>query len=358
MKKRLWAIPLVPLYALGVWIHRFLTRAKPSSDCAPTAVTIGIGNLHVGGTGKTPTSLFILDLLSSVLGTNTVGYLSRGYGRTTQGFQWVDRVKSTADGVGDEALMVSKKRPQNPVAVCENRTEGLRHMLATYALHAIVLDDVFQHRPLLPTFSLLLCPFDRPWWLDSLLPVGNLRESPRAARRAHCLLVTGTPSHLTMEELHDFSVRLKKSSQTQLPVFFSTWAYDQPYLVGGQGIGYSSTLKETQSNSSLICATGIAHPKGLHDYLKQSGRTVHPVVLSDHAPFDFKTIELVAHLAETHHSRSVIITEKDWARLGRKPARWNAINLYVQPIQLHFLEGPEGGQEVFASYLCSHAGLL
>jgi tetraacyldisaccharide 4'-kinase len=128
------------------------------------------------------------------------GYLSRGYGRSSTDFRWVSAV-DTAAKVGDEALMAAARRPEKTVGVAANRRRGLSFFAAESRCAGVVLDDVLQHRWVQPTAMLVACPWDRPWDQESLLPAGTLRDFPRSAGRAQAVVVTGTPSDATREEM-------------------------------------------------------------------------------------------------------------------------------------------------------------
>jgi tetraacyldisaccharide 4'-kinase len=162
--------------------------------------TIVLGNLTVGGTGKTPTTERIARDLQNIIGLKKIGILSRGYGRKTKGFHWVSSGMEAIE-CGDEPLLLRKNLPDVPVAVCENRLKGLRRMKAEHPeLEWVVCDDAFQHRRLKPTISLLLLDVSQPIAADSMLPAGRLRDLPERMHHADALVITRLDPSASLDE--------------------------------------------------------------------------------------------------------------------------------------------------------------
>lgn len=312
---------------------------------------ICIGNLAVGGTGKTPHCEWIVDRLCEK-GIN-VATLSRGYGRKTHGYREVND-ESSSEEVGDEPLQMhvhfnhvgiqkkqenSKTTKRAHVAVCENRCEGIKRLRTEHPhIESIVLDDAFQHRHVRPALRILLTDYHRLYTSDRLLPSGLLRENKGGAKRADIIIVTKCPPMLSDEERNRITEEI-----APLPhqiVLFSAIQYaplekfeftssnsEQPYHL----LNYE---KEKIQEGALL--TGIANPAPLIEHLqsKDFHITKHLRYPDHHdfSPSDLKEIEEVLQ-----QNKSVITTEKDYTRLRNHPIIHRYNNLYVQRIGVYFL---------------------
>ena len=193
--------PLSWLYSVVVWVRNVLydERILPSQEV--DIPTIGVGNLAVGGTGKTPMTEYLLRLLS---GKYQVAVLSRGYGRKTTGFR-LARPTDTARTIGDEPLQIHLHFPDVPVAVCANRVEGIKRLRQLFPkLQCVILDDAFQHRHVAPGVNIVLMDYNRPIYEDSLMPTGMLREPKSSLLRAHVIIVTKCPEDIKPIEGESF----------------------------------------------------------------------------------------------------------------------------------------------------------
>ncbi len=256
---------------------------------------IGVGNLAVGGTGKTPHTEAIVRLLLDITSAR-VAILSRGYGRHTRGFRWVSTTDDVT-GVGDEPLQMRRKLPEERVvcAVCEDRCQGIGHLLHAHPdLHAIVLDDAFQHRHVRPHLNILLTEHAHLYTADYLLPMGRLREARRGARRAHLIIVTKCPPTLTEAERSAIVRQLNPHSEQQ--ILFTTIAY--------------TAVAHTPS---ALLITGIAHPEPLAVHLRAQGIEIEHMAFADHHAFSPAEAERISHASERHPT--IFTTEKDWTRL-------------------------------------------
>ena len=255
---------------------------------------ICVGNLAVGGTGKTPHVEMIVGWLLDA--GFRVAILSRGYGRKTKGFRQLS-AGNTAEEVGDEPLQMFRRFQHRSFisAVCEDRVEGIKRLMESIpAIDVVVLDDAFQHRYVKPGLRILLTEYEHPFDQDSLLPMGRLRESARGAERADVLIVTKCSPDLSQTEREQFISRLQ-SRPTQ-PVFFSA-------------IDYSAL--PSASHAALI--TGIANPTPLLSHLKAKGISVEHLSYADHHRFSASDRDEILQLAERHPI--VLTTEKDAMRL-------------------------------------------
>ncbi len=282
--------------------------------------TICIGNLAVGGTGKTPhTELFVEWLLENGLHTAT---LSRGYGRKTKGYHEV-KAGNTAEEVGDEPLqMFTHFEGKVPVTVCEDRRKGIEQIEAGLHPDVIILDDAFQHRYVKPTVRILLTDYARLYCDDSLLPYGRLRESRKGARRADIIIVTKCPSALTTEESEKIVSKLHPLRQQK--VYFST-------------IDYIPISIE----SPVVLITGIAQPKHLLEQLQREGIVVQKhLSFPDHHAFTAKELKCIEEAGQ--QGTTLLTTAKDFSRLQSSSLSPETIQkIKIQQISPRILFGVE-----------------
>ncbi|MCO5260003.1 MAG: tetraacyldisaccharide 4'-kinase [Crocinitomicaceae bacterium] len=300
MLRRILLFPFSIVYGGVTTIRNFMYNNGISRSYSIPNKSIVIGNLSMGGTGKSPHTLYLWDLLKS---NHSVALLSRGYGRKTKGLLEVKLEHSSVD-VGDEPLMF-KHRVGNVslVVVAEERKEGVKFIRNQSTQSVILLDDAFQHRKVKAGFSILLTEFNRPYFSDCIVPSGNLRECKIGRNRADCLIVTKCPADLTEQQKEGFKKQLKfKNNQ----VFFSEIVYDELVSFG----------KEHSSFSTVLLVTGIANPEPLKEYLSHQYK-VESMVFPDHYHFTSKDIAKIHAKFDTFARQNTIIvtTEKDFVRL-------------------------------------------
>lgn len=232
-----------------------------------------------------------------------LGVLSRGYGRKSKGFLTV-HANAPSSEVGDEPLMLAQKHPAVFTAVCENRPKGIVQMLQQNPrLEAIFLDDALQHLALHPRFKIVLTSFQKPWFDDALLPVGNLREPSSAASDADIVVVTKCPNTIDAESSTAFRVRLGLLPHQAL--FFTTLAYET-HVRGSSTLPLKEFVKNT-----FVLITGIANPKPLVDFLKDQGADFTHLSYPDHHDFSKKEIASLKAMQQP-----ILTTEKDAVRLA------------------------------------------
>lgn len=285
-------IPLSGLYAFGVYIRHFLYDKHILVSHTVDVPTICVGNIAVGGTGKTPMTAYIVELLLQH------GYhpavLSRGYKRSTCGFVMADK-NATTERVGDEAMQLHLRFPELPVAVCENRVRGARQLQRQVKdLDVIVLDDAMQHRAIHCGFTILLTPYDHLYIDDHILPWGTLRDLPSRALKADAVVVTKCPDTIRPIDMRVIDNRL------HLPT------YQHLHFAG---IDYAP-IKE-QGNPLIL--TGIARPEYMLEHVKRYYHQAKLLAFPDHHPFNPKDVETI--LAQAKHYDFVLTTEKDMQRL-------------------------------------------
>ena len=266
---------------------------------------IVVGNLSVGGTGKTPQIEYLIRLLKNKY---LIAVLSRGYKRKTKGFIKVTNSHS-ANEVGDEPLQFFKKFPEVFVAVDEKRVSGIEQILMHSNTDLVLLDDAYQHRKVTGSFYLLLTKFDDLFVDDFLLPTGNLRESRRGAERANAIIVTKCPENFN--ENHQKSIE-NKLGKYQKPIFLTAISYSKIVK------GFSEILVDDLSNFEVLLVTGIANPSSLTRFLNDQKITFQHLEYPDHHQFSTKDIEQInlQFDAIQNHQKLILTTEKDYVRLS------------------------------------------
>lgn len=268
------------------------------------AKIISVGNLSVGGTGKTPHVEFLIDALSR---EGQVAVLLRGYGRKSKGFLRVNE-HTNIDLAGDEALMYARRfKGSIEVAVCEKRVLGAQKLLKNNPkIKYIILDDAYQHRHIHRDHNILLTEFNKPYFKDMVLPAGRLREFTKGKNRADIVIVTKCPNNLSQVEKDKFKANLKLKKDT--PVFFS--AIDYGSFVGLYG------AEEVEMSKNMVLVTGIANPSPLVSYLKTYGEVEH-INFKDHHHYTAQDIDEIHKLFDTFVGRDklIVTTEKDAVRI-------------------------------------------
>jgi tetraacyldisaccharide 4'-kinase len=301
-------LPFAWLYAGVMAVRNWLyDRGWKSSSRFDVVPVISVGNLRVGGTGKTPHVAWLVQQLRQK--GQQPAMLSRGYGRRTRGFR-LSSATETAATLGDEPWQqFTHFGGQVPVAVCEDRLAGLHELLQQQPnVTTVVLDDAYQHRRVRPTISVLLTEQQRPFYHDHVLPAGRLRESRAGAARADVVVVTKCNPVLTVAEQRQIEEQIQRYSRPGVPVLFSAYIYGAPVpVVGGE-------LPTEGFSTEIVLLTGIAQPGPLREYLLGAGyQIVHHASFADHHAF---TAQEIAAL-KTHYGsgRRIFTTQKDAARL-------------------------------------------
>ena len=294
---------------------------------------IVVGNLSVGGTGKTPQIEYLIRLLSSQY---RVATLSRGYKRKSKGFVLANQ-QSNAEILGDEPYQFFLKFPKIRVAVDADRVNGIENLLALEnPPQVILLDDAFQHRRLNAGFYILLSTYHDLYADDFILPTGNLRESRRGAKRADVIIITKCPSDMSFAERQKVLNKIKPHANQQ--VFFSYTEYDENVYSDSAILSVSSVR-----NQSKILLAGIAKPMHFFDTLYRMGDQV--LKFSDHHHFTEKEI---LNITENLGDKLIITTEKDFVRLNH---RLPVGHLYYLPIKSEFIEGAQDFNQTVFDYL-------
>jgi tetraacyldisaccharide 4'-kinase len=333
MKYLRWLLfPFSLLYGLVVVLRNLCYDAGIFKSQGFDVPIISVGNLDVGGAGKTPMTEYLIRLLKPQYQLAT---LSRGYGRETKGYIQASAT-STAAEIGDEPAQLKHKFPNITMAVCEDRVKGAGLLQKDHQL--IILDDAYQHRAIIPGYSLLLFDYHQLKSINLLLPAGNRRELFYGRKRANILIVTKCPAEMALQEQENLKNKLGPADYQE--VFFTGIAYQQ--LQNGQGETADINIDEA---TTVFLLTGIANPQPMYAYIAQSKPQIIHHKYPDHHRFSLKNI---AKLADDFNAckankKIIITTEKDMQRLGEQELLplIKQLPFYTLPIGVAFLNNSE-----------------
>ncbi len=322
-------LPLGWLYASIMAVRNFLyDKGLKESHRFPLPV-ICVGNLSVGGTGKTPHTEYLIRLLQKQY---PVATLSRGYGRKTKGFIIADTT-STAERIGDEPLQLYQKfSPGVMVAVGEKRAAAIPRIVAAKPeTQVILLDDAYQHRSVKPSFSILLTDYNRPFYQDYVLPAGRLRENRSGAHRADVVIVTKCPADLSGAQQAQITRQVRRYAATHTPVFFTGIRYGAPVAFGN-----TTTLDDT-----VMLVTGLANAVPLEAYISQKFTLLKHLAFPDHYQYQPADLSRIETEFIRSGARALVTTEKDYVRY-RLPGLAEVtkrLPFFYIPIEVYFLTG-------------------
>ncbi|MEM6801828.1 MAG: tetraacyldisaccharide 4'-kinase [Bacteroidota bacterium] len=324
-------LPFSILYGGIMSVRNFLYDRKYIKAYEAQVPIISVGNISMGGTGKTPMAEYLIHHFDAK--GIKVAYLSRGYGRKTKGYYAVEIEKGDATKYGDEALQLARKFPQIPVAVCEDRSTGVRK-LVQQKVEPIILDDAFQHRKLARDLDIVLIDVNRLPYQDFVLPSGSLREPLRGIKRADMLIIN----------------KLKSPSQiAKIDQKLSKWGKMMAFakVVQGDVLPFTKTepiLSISESKEKeVILFSGIGNADFFEDQMREAGWKIKVhLKFGDHHDFTSKDLERLLTFAEKDHI--FICTEKDYCRLSGNTTflQLKQEPFYYIPIQLEFLSGEQG----------------
>ena len=330
--------PLSWFYGIGVKFRNMLFDTGILKSHAYSTPVISVGNITVGGTGKTPHVEYLIRLLKDKM---NVAMLSRGCKRKTKGFVLANNNSCCSD-IGDEPYQIHHKFPDITVAVDKKRTRGIEKLTGGEAgkdIDAIILDDAFQHRYVKPGINILLVDYHRLIIYDELLPSGRLREPVKSKDRADIVIVTKCPEDLKPMEFRVLTKAMNLYAYQQL--YFSTHAYERlqplfPKQATAIGDGSLDTLKDT----NVLLLTGIASPKQVQNDLQSRTASLQLLAFSDHHDFKAKDISRINEAFSALSSpRLIITTEKDASRLKEVDGLSDEVkkHLFALPIRIKFL---------------------
>ena len=343
-----WLRPLSSLYGLGVELRNQLFELNILKSRSFTTPVISVGNITVGGTGKTPHVEYLVRLLSNEA---KVAVLSRGYKRKTHGYQLADK-DSTMRDIGDEPYQMKLKFPNIEVAVDANRCEGIDHLIndeQTKDTDVIILDDAYQHRYVKPGINILLVDYHRLIIYDELLPSGRLREPIESKKRADIVIITKCPDSLNPIDYRVLTKAMKLYAYQSL--FFTSLHYGAPYLL----FGGDETRVPKKQNSDVLLLTGIASPEQMIDDVQPNVKSLKPLTFPDHHAFSPRDIEKINNTfaAMPEESRVILTTEKDAARLRNVSGLSEEVKqrLLVLPVEVKFMLD---GEKIFNDKIISY----
>ncbi|MBX5438029.1 MAG: tetraacyldisaccharide 4'-kinase [Thermoflavifilum sp.] len=329
--------PFAALYGLGIWLRNRLYDLGLLSAVQFDVPVIAVGNLAMGGTGKTPLVDWLVGQLKSQY---EPVILSRGYRRKSSGYLLAGPT-STVEDIGDEPMLLHLHHKDVPLAVAEQRVLAIPQLLMDAAAQkpfsdqrfVVVLDDAFQHRSLKPGLNILLTTFHRLFVDDWLFPIGYLRDLRSSAHRADLIIVTKCPDELTPAEARQIQQRLKPLPHQQ--IFFTALRYAPPYDFF---TGESTILTP---DTAIVLVTGIAQPQHLFNTLQHRFNKVYPLFYSDHHRYreaDVLRIDEAYRQLPGKH-KAILTTEKDAVKLAPFKPEMQRRNwqLLVQPVEIYFL---------------------
>ena len=329
-------------YGLGVGIRNLLFEMGILKSRSFKTPVISVGNITVGGTGKTPHVEYLIRLLKNQV---NVAVLSRGYKRKSRGYILSDK-DTPMRMIGDEPYQIKQKFPDVTVAVDKKRTRGIEKLTKKdngLDIDVILLDDAFQHRYVKPGISILLVDYHRLVIYDRLLPAGRLREPVKAKDRADIVIVTKCPKDLKPMEFRVITKAMRLYPYQQL--FFSTHEYDVPRAVFPNLINQDKLDNlEKLEGKNILLLTGIASPEQMMHDLGELKSQIVPLTFSDHHDFSKKDVAKINDtFASMPEPRIILTTEKDATRLMVVEGLADEVknNLYTLPLRIVIMQGQE-----------------
>ena len=329
-------LPLSKIYGFAVGVRNLMFKWHILKQREFPVPVVVVGNISAGGTGKTPHTEYVIDLLRYKY---HIGMLSRGYKRKTKGFVLATS-RSTPLDIGDEPYQIYQKYGRDiTVAVCEDRCTGIEELLRPDPrINLIVLDDALQHRYVKPTVSIVLTEFNNPVFFDKLLPLGRLREPAKAIYRADMVVVTKCPAQLKAIEYRIFKNNLKLFPFQKL--FFSRFNYASLRPLFPDIRKDAPHMSWLGPDDAVLVLSGIANPRPLVRYLKGFKANVKVKVFPDHHNFNRKDLDAIAkRFNELEGKQKIIVTtEKDAVRLINNPYFPHQLkpHIFYQPIDVTF----------------------
>jgi len=344
--------PLALLYGFIIHLRNWLFNLRIIKSVEFGFPVISVGNIGVGGTGKTPHTEYLVGLLT---GKFIVAVLSRGYGRNTREFMFVEN-SSTTLSVGDEPLQIKKKYPEAIVAVDRNRVNGIRMIREAFPeVNVIILDDAFQHRYVTPGYNILLTSHDNLITRDYLIPFGRLREHRKNKKRADMILVSKSPEALSPLDRRMIVKEIIPSAHQH--IYFTSVRYGDPVHLIDKEVA-TVTLEEIgEMETQVLLVTGIASPDPLADHLNKFTDRITHLKYPDHHPFSQDDLDQIVSVYNSlpSENKCLITTEKDSVRLMEIP---NIVQLlgdriFYIPIWIIFLNNDE---VEFNNYIIDYVG--
>jgi tetraacyldisaccharide 4'-kinase len=325
---RMLLFPFSLVYLLVIWIRNKLYDKNFFKSVSFNLPLICIGNIAVGGTGKSPMVEYLVRILKN---DYAVATLSRGYKRKTSGYALANE-RSTALEIGDEPMQFYLKFPDVAVSVGEQRVEAIPQLLHDRpGTQVIILDDAFQHRAIRAGLNILLVECGNLFTRDWYLPTGDLRDERRSYKRADMIVITKTPPELTWEQRQEVINEIKPLDTQK--VFFSSIKYGKPYHI------ITGEITDINEDMEVLLVTGIANPRPLKKLLQDTAGAYYLMSYNDHHIFTIDDLkEIIKRFqAITSGTKIIVTTEKDAVRLVKFENALKALPVYVMPIEQQFL---------------------
>jgi tetraacyldisaccharide 4'-kinase len=346
--RKILLFPFAVIYGIITSFRNLLYDWKFLKSKPVDVHTICVGNLAVGGTGKTPHVEHIIRLLQT---DYRIATLSRGYKRSSSGFMLANE-NSNANDIGDEPLQYKTKNPQLMVAVDANRVNGIKKLAELpEPPQVVLLDDAFQHRALKCELNIVVSEFNNLYINDCMMPAGYLRESKKGINRADIIVVSKTPEKTTAVEIRNLIKDLKPLAHQHL---FFTW------LKYGELYGFQNPAETIDTLNDLfryriVAFTGIGNPEPMITYLKEYSSSVRHVQYPDHHPFTLQNIvDIRAELDAIEGGNKIVVTtEKDAMRLKGTDLEdiTNSLPLYVLPVEVDFKDKTQEFNDIILNYV-------
>lgn len=329
---RILLFPFALLYWLGVAIRNWLYNSNILKSSSFGLPLVCVGNLSVGGTGKSPMVEYLIRLLKDKFKIATI---SRGYKRKTRGYALANE-NTTALEIGDEPMLFHIKFPDVPVAVGEERLDAIPQLLHDKKdTEAIILDDAFQHRAIKAGLNILLTDYNNLFTRDFYLPTGDLRDQKSSYKRAEIIVVTKCAPTLTENEKKKIVQEIRPYRGQ--PVFFTAIEYGEAYNID------TSQAFHLDGRTEVLLVTGIANPRPMKTMLEENSKTYSLLQYPDHHIFTIDDLrEIRKRYRQIESPQKIILTtEKDAVRLVKFDRELADLPLYILPIRHHFLFGEE-----------------
>ena len=325
---RMLLFPFSLIYYLGIWIRNRLYDKEILKSTSFNFPIICVGNIAVGGTGKSPMVEYLVRMLKDEYAVAT---LSRGYKRKTKGYALANE-RSTALEIGDEPMQFHLKFPDVAVCVGEERVYAIPQLLHDRPdTNVIILDDAFQHRVIRAGLNILLVECSNLFTRDWYLPTGDLRDEKKSAKRADIVIITKNDPQLSEKEKEHVISEIQLLEDQQ--VFFSTISYGHPYHI--------TTRQETciKDDMEVLLVTGIANPAPLKRLLQESAAAYYQLSFNDHHIFTIDDLKDIIKRFENiaAGTKIIVTTEKDAVRLSKFESQLKDLPLFVMPIEHQFL---------------------
>lgn len=333
-----WLKPLSWLYGIGVWIRGFLFDNRIIKSKEYPFPIIGVGNITVGGSGKTPHVEYLVKILHETL---QIAVLSRGYKRKSKGFVLAKRDTQMAE-IGDEPFQMHKKFPDIHVAVDANRCRGIETIMSgeeTHNTDVIILDDAYQHRYVTPGLNILLVDYHRLISNDALLPAGRLREPASAKCRADVVIMTKCPT-----DMKPMDYRILQRAMSLMPfqkMFYTTMVQKPLTPLFPQE---APEIRDESQLPTILLITGIASPEHMIADFEGKCKKLVPMMFPDHHTFSASDVEAINLQYRMIEKPAIIVTtEKDGVRLRETQGLTKNVRqaIYVQPIEVQFIQDEE-----------------